>query len=562
VRECKEILEPLPAVLISYKTYFWSIPLSIVATVILTPMSLDSFEELSLWFAIALIGHLSMLPFVIYGSGRIGLKEQIALVLLMGFTRGAVVALLAQLFNLDDKLPFYYRAISSMIAVFYWFQVGSILIRFMFGFRSDVKKLVEESILRGESLEIATPDVNSNILLARISDLQKSIVKTLNGTPTRESLNSRAEEIDNLVRERIRPLSHSEWREGQLTWIKAGYKRVLTSTLSRKRVPIWGIVVLTLPFSLIGQFTRYGVLETLSMQTLWILIAIPVRVIATKIAPGRDGNYLQQNLLFIALSYTVIAPITFLAQINWPDTSYSAPIIFTTQIMSTTSFAILICVTAITLALHEDEKSVFRAISEKLKEKNLKAFLELGEKSRAEADYAQYLHAEVQSQLLACKLLLLKSAESDFTLFPPEVTQQILGRLSEINQPYERAPVRLPSLRISQLAASWKGLAEISYSLPPEIDEPSAPREVIAQLIEEAVVNAIRHGKATDVKIKVNLQGDHFYCEISDNGTLASSKSGSGLGTILFETFTSDWQLTRLGNRTVASFTIRKREAK
>lgn len=217
---------------------------------------------------------------------------------------------------------------------------------------------------------------------------------------------------------------------------------------------------------------------------------------------------------------------------------------------------------SLTLALREDEKSVFRAISEQMKASKPDAFLQLGMKSHAEAEYAQYLHAEVQSQLLACKLLLLKAAENDFTLFPPEITKQILARLEAINQPYTRAPSRLPSERIGELATSWRGLADIDVSLPPEVDESHAPRDVISQLVEEAVVNAIRHGKAKKVSITASAHNKGYTIEIIDDGVFDEIKSGNGLGTILFDTFSSEWAVLRDGDKTVARFTIPRKEQK
>ena len=556
--ESKVILDSTPNILISWKSFFWTIPVSIIGTIYVNPVPINKAEDFLLWVLIAAIGHVAMIPFVIYSKGKTDVRDQLFLLILMGITRGSIMSLLVPILHVIDPLPIYFRVLNSMVANFYWFIVGAILIRFMSTFRHEVRKLLEESILRDKSIELPAHDVNSSILLTRISELQKTISSTLAANPTRDDLNKRARDIDKLVKEQIRPLSHSEWREGELVYVKAGFLRIVFTTLQNRALPLWGIIVLTLPYSLVGQIYRFGFIRTFVHQIIWILLAVLTRDVIFKILPAKNGKYFLQNILHIISTFLVNAPIIFLMHMNWPGNTFAAEDILRLQFARTLSFGILCSITAICVALTEEEKSVFRTISEQLKSDDPQSFLELSAKAKAEANYAQYLHAEVQSQLLACKLLLLKSAESEFTLFPPEVTQQILERLEKINQPYERVPSKLPSKRVEEMSASWKGLANITFTLAPQIDGTDAPHDVIGQLIEEAVVNAIRHGKAKNVHIKTFAYESAFAVEVADDGASDVYSKGSGLGTILFDTFTQDWSIAREANKTVVRFSIRR----
>jgi hypothetical protein len=160
---------------------------------------------------------------------------------------------------------------------------------------------------------------------------------------------------------------------------------------------------------------------------------------------------------------------------------------------------------------------------------------------------------------LACKLLLLKAAESEFTLFPPEVTKQILDRFEKVGQPYERVPAQLPSTRVDEIAASWRGLATITHALDAGIDGPDVPQDVVGQLIEESVVNAIRHGKAKNVHVKAFSYPGSIAVEVFDDGLSEMYSKGSGLGTILFDTFTEKWSITRETNQTVVRFSVARK---
>lgn len=556
INECRLILDSLPEVLISWKTFFWTFPISVVSTTYITSVPISNVEDFLWWVFISLMGHVAMVPFVIYGQDKKNLREQILLVILMGITRGSVVALIIPIVGVMDSLPLYFRVLNSTVGIFYWFIVGAILMQFMVNFRMDLRKLVEESVLKDATLELPQHYVTSNILLARVSALQREIKATLQGNPTREKLNQRAAEIDKLVRVHIRPLSHTEWHEGELVWMKAGFLRIIKTTLRQKPLPFWGIIFLTIPYSVIGQVYRFGFIRTLIIYALWILIASSLQQLIVKSVPVRNGSYLAQNLTFILSTYIIVLPSIFLAHMNWPGNETSGQGILKLQIARTVSFSILCAVTSMCVVLMDEEKSVFRLLSEMIKERDLKEFLALGAKAQAETNYAQYLHAEVQSQLLACKLLLLKSAESDFTLFPPEVTQQILDRFEKINQPYEPMPARLPSERINELAESWRGLATISHSLTPALDEEDVPHDVIAQLIDEAVVNSIRHGKAKNVKIKAFEHSNQIFVEVADDGPKKEFTKGSGLGTILFDTFAANWSIARESDQTVVRFSV------
>ena len=114
------------------------------------------------------------------------------------------------------------------------------------------------------------------------------------------------------------------------------------------------------------------------------------------------------------------------------------------------------------------------------------------------------------------------------------------------------------TVRVQELARSWDGLATITHKLSAEVDGDDVPHEVISQLIEEAVVNSIKHGRAKKIHIQASPSAGAIKVEIHDDGTLEEGPKGSGLGSILFDTFTDGWSLGRSENKTVLKFSILK----
>jgi hypothetical protein len=557
--ETRAILSLLPENLISLRLFYWTFPISIVVSITLIPLQIKSVEEFLSWFYIGVLGHLAMLPFVIYAKGRDRNKEQIPLLLMMGIVRGGTIGLLAPLFGVVDPLTVQIRTLNSTLSVFYWFQIAAIIFEFRSEFRKKIKNLVEEMILKDAIIKPNSYNVNSNELILLIAELQKKIVNTLSGEPTPQKLSDRARDIDALVRKQLRPLSKSQWYEGELIWVKAGFLRVLKSTMSVAPIHIWAVVLLTLPYSIIGHFNRYGFLNTVVTQITWLIMAWLVQQTAKRLFKGHDGNYFKQNLAIVLAIPVVIAPIAFLIHAGWPSNAFSIQNLISAQIFSAITVSIITLSSTLVIALHEEQREVFEMLGNALKEKDLEMLVRSGVQANSESDYAQYLHAEVQSQLLACKLLLLKAADSDFTLFSPEITNQIIARLEKIQQPYERPAARVPSARVLELEKSWKGLAEITNELSPELQENSAFGDIVAQLIEESVVNAIRHGKANKIHVNSFSTSGLINVVITDNGQLKEGQTGSGLGTILFDTFAKSWTIGREGDATVVKFSVATR---
>jgi anti-sigma regulatory factor (Ser/Thr protein kinase) len=99
-------------------------------------------------------------------------------------------------------------------------------------------------------------------------------------------------------------------------------------------------------------------------------------------------------------------------------------------------------------------------------------------------------------------------------------------------------------------------MAKISYELPDELEDIKGYSQILSQLITEGVVNSIRHGGASEISISATFSEKELQVMIMDNGHLESGTSSRGLGSILFNTFTKSWNLSRKDNQTVLLFVI------
>jgi hypothetical protein len=555
VIEARKIIKLLPRQLISPTVFFWTYPLSLIVAGLIAPAGIGSLGEFGKWILLGLISHTVMYPFVVYGKSGKSLSMQLVLVLGMGVVRGGAIGLLAPIFGLEDSLSVMARVLNSALAVFYWNQAGAIIVEYGVAFKSRVKEILNEIL---EKKIVGMPEAaktSSNELIGLIGHLQEKIVETVGSSPTPQELKKASGEIDALINSHIRPLSQSRWRDGELTWLRAGFFSVVKRTLSSQRIPVVGVILLTLPFTLVAQATRIGFLSMIFVEVIWLSLVAIMNLVNYR--NSKPEEILKANIRFLLFVIFIAYPITFISQ-TFVSLSDSSTVTQSLQgyAISAVSQIALFLVGTLLVALYDDQEFAFQFLRDVIEKGELESLLEKTRSGNADVNFAQYVHAEVQSQLLACKLLLLKAAESDFELFSPEITQQIIERMEKIKQPYQKPASRIPAQRMAELSQSWAGLAEISFEVTPQLNQLESYSDVTSQLIEEAVVNSIRHGGAKKIEISSRTLNGALEIIVRDNGNFEAPQSRSGLGTILFETFAQSWKLERVGGQTVLSFTV------
>ena len=93
----------------------------------------------------------------------------------------------------------------------------------------------------------------------------------------------------------------------------------------------------------------------------------------------------------------------------------------------------------------------------------------------------------------------------------------------------------------AELIARWRGFLEVEFVAAPE--SWSHNHELI---IDEALANSFRHGKASEARVAVAADGT---IEIRDNGQLTAGRK-PGMGSSLF-TDLAEWNLSKDGSETV-----------
>ena len=556
IRELTEIVNALPAKKLTYSAYWWSAPFTILGSFLTTSHSGLNQSEFFRWIIILGIAHLSMLPFIVYGQEARALKIQFPLLGLMAVTRGFTIAILEPLFRIDLQLPLYVEILNSAIVLFYFFSIFAIVNFFRITVRADIKGVLEESMLQKTDLAQSQLAQSQNSLIEKIIEIQKKLTLAAGTTVTRLSLQEQAREIDLLIRNHVRPLSHSEWHKGELVQVPGGFRSVFRSALSKRLIPVLGVSFFAIPF-----YFKYSTLASGFLQATYIVFTFNLFVALAWLWSHRSPQFGQatifrKNRAFFTFLFFFVFPINTALELISPfgDALLEDSI---RQNFLLYFFLSIFCLLAVlALQLIEEEKTAISLIRSELASQNPSASLADQQTSSESLNYAQYLHAEVHSQLLGCKLLLLKSAESDSPQFTPEMLRLINQKLQALARPYSPSAAKTPSARISDFFSSWSGIVRIESLISPEIDKTGESGTHAAQIIEESVVNAVRHGQATEIRVVLEVIADQITIGISNNGSLIESNSDSGLGSLLFDTFTSEWSIGAEDSKVKSRFKI------
>lgn len=177
-------------------------------------------------------------------------------------------------------------------------------------------------------------------------------------------------------------------------------------------------------------------------------------------------------------------------------------------------------------------------------------------------DVARYLHGHLQTRLMSMALLLEQAGKSNDQEKIDELLQSIEIELQNPMNRFEISEFENLEDAIENIESLWAGIVDISATF--NFSNSNLSQQVVNNvytLLEEAVTNAVRHGKATNISITIALKNkNHIEIIVHDDGE-GTTQMQPGLGSALFTTICGDnWSLTTkpsaLGSIFTAEITI------
>lgn len=166
---------------------------------------------------------------------------------------------------------------------------------------------------------------------------------------------------------------------------------------------------------------------------------------------------------------------------------------------------------------------------------------------------ASVLHGPVQAALFASAMKLSQEQKPTPELVAG-VERDIAAALEKLNNPSNLEGEDITDL-LNQIVEIWSDAAEISIEIPAALEaaitkQPLAS-EALIEIAREFITNAIKHGKASKVFLKVSrLDGARISIEVIDDGQGLPPGAKPGFGSKLLSELSLVWRQTRVGDAT------------
>ena len=166
---------------------------------------------------------------------------------------------------------------------------------------------------------------------------------------------------------------------------------------------------------------------------------------------------------------------------------------------------------------------------------------------------ASVLHGPVQAALFASAMKLSQEQKPTPELVAG-VERDIAAALEKLNNPSNLEGEDITDL-LNQIVEIWSDAAEISIEIPAALEaaitkQPLAS-EALIEIAREFITNAIKHGKASKVFLKVSrLDGTRIAIEVIDDGQGLPPGAKPGFGSKLLSELSLVWRQTRVGDTT------------
>lgn len=358
----------------------------------------------------------------------------------------------------------------------------------------------------------------------------------------------------------VRPLSHRMALSAVENSLKPSWVRLWRHAMNTAPLQT-GSMVVFLAIALVPNqiqefgFSRGGGVMALGLGTLAVICFVANRLMAK--FPQQHFALMVGAFVFLQLNTVVSLAV----REEWQTGYFTV-----SQVSLHVLFSALFVSVITTFPLWRTSRvSASDYFSNAIQQEQIEVALRSSQISLAAASAAQVLHGEVQSRLLSSALAIERLdpiADSDQLLgMLVDARSLLVAPLEKGSTPGTQSQISVTS-EVSRKAKLWKGIVQVSLHFDEAIDDVDVGiAHDAGRVVEEALANSVRHGKAKSVDITVNRGSHGLNIVVCDNGEKRSSDNGEvntrGMGTALFEAVSDGaWSMSQTSAGTVLSVPI------
>ena len=531
---------------LSQTAFLAFVPVGILGVAIVIPVEKVTASQRFDWFLVGVIAQ-AVLAIAIFIFNRIyfrfikGAKFSVAYIFFALFTSGALrgiaIGQAAPIFDLADPIAPAVRAINSGITVIIWMGIIGLMLEAQSSYVREYQDLYQRFLMLksgrlpdGRALNSGRLSEIAEQVAQMTSPVRTKLAKLSEGSFTDAQVREAVADLQQVVKEQIRPLSHRLWFDRTSHLLKFKLSNLLLDAFKTDETPILFFTALTTFSIFVGTTVSMGinkgaVISLIFGMTIYMLFTLEKLLLKIEMIKSKFIHP-----IFLILVATVPLFLTHL-YFNLSEISYWG--LYSNVGVAGSVFLTAIFTTMLSQSLIDRAKIIdilTTQITSGYVEEHLQAIARMTEDS----EIASYLHSSLQSELTAVALKLDQAAKSgnrDEVKSIIQYAQIVIERDLTVNF---HAGEHSPLERINALLDAWRGIADIKIDLQKiELCETQVLTD-ISQVIEEAVSDAVRFGNANLISISGDASPDHYYFKVTDNGK-SKPQVGSGLGTILLD---------------------------
>lgn len=422
--------------------------------------------------------------------------------------------------------------------------LGAYLMASIDDFRTQRGRLVNErialqrAVLRDRervtrlSDVIASAGIDPTALHQAADSLEAAVRADPGSTPQDQHLVV-SQRLQELVATTVRPLSHRMMQAASPPHTpRLRFVSIVDAALRQRPFPIAMVLALWLVSAWPGEWARWGLASSI------LMLAIIGAITAVCFLAGRRLVRrwpAARYVAFVTVMLTVVALGSLVAW--WVVPGMTAEQLASNAVATLVWLPVLTLVTSITTTALRQADAVIADLSIEVDQTQI----DLLALESVEADQlrslARYLHAEVQPRVLAAAWGVESSSQGDDSDLVLTV-DDLARRLRQIDHDYEVGAAR--DMTLDHVADRWRGLVDVDIGSAPADSHLSTH---VIEAIDEAVANAYRHGRASQVTVAAMRSGDALDIVVSDDG-IGPRGGVAGMGSGIYSSAcTRGWAL-------------------
>ena len=465
------------------------------------------------------------------------LLANISILIFVGIMRGLTFFYSLELLGIKNPAPLLGRLVNSTYTVVFWVGLFSLLIEMNHRFKRKYRALLAQ-ILVLKLRDGEQPDPGYAHLALDIARMQLNIKTTIQERKPEVQDSQHAEDLAQALREEIdqslKPLSQRLWIKSLYTPPVAKVGSVLSTAVTELNYPFFLSAGLYAFANIVNTTQSLGLMAgglfAISTFVVFSVFEILRRFLVAKSHKQKSTI----NILFISLIGLLVGGIVNLC-FSLLELHYSfAVALFTSPSLP----ALIIVISSIRITL-QDRETMMHSLTEKVsKHKDIEYDL------ISHGNAASYLHNSLQSELTALAFQLDSLAQNP----NPERNRAVMERLDALVSQSKSEDFKnfleTPQIRLNRIVNSWDGIADVKLDLDFAIWSDSMRSSLVVSLLQEAIANSVRSGRASHVEVRGELNGDSIVVTVADNGAATLLSERRGIGSQWIDRIAiSDWKL-------------------